>query len=146
MQTFVPIPDFALSAKSLDDKRLGKQRVETLQILNALTGLSKGWTNHPATRMWRGHERALTNYGLAICEEWIHRGFNDSCHAKISLFYKKFSDTGMPDWWNDDRVHDSHKSNLMRKFPLHYDQFDWEVSDDLPYYWPTCNCRKHHHS
>ena len=36
MQTFLPFPDFVASARSLDRLRLGKQRVETLQILNAL--------------------------------------------------------------------------------------------------------------
>lgn len=33
MQTFLPYPDFALSAKVLDNKRLGKQRLEAKQIL-----------------------------------------------------------------------------------------------------------------
>ncbi len=36
MQTFLPYPDFARSAAVLDPARLGKQRVETLQILRAL--------------------------------------------------------------------------------------------------------------
>ena len=36
MQTFLPYPDFAESAKVLDNKRLGKQRVECLQIMKAL--------------------------------------------------------------------------------------------------------------
>ena len=33
MQTFLPYADFAQSAKALDPKRLGKQRVETIQIV-----------------------------------------------------------------------------------------------------------------
>lgn len=36
MQTFLPFPDFKQSAQCLDNKRLGKQRVECLQILKAL--------------------------------------------------------------------------------------------------------------
>jgi len=36
MQTFLPFPDFEESAYALDQKRLGKQRVETLQIMQAL--------------------------------------------------------------------------------------------------------------
>lgn len=36
MQTFLSYPDFTQSSKCLDDKRLGKQRVECLQILNTL--------------------------------------------------------------------------------------------------------------
>jgi hypothetical protein len=36
MQTFLPYPDFQTSAKILDNKRLGKQRVEAKQILEIL--------------------------------------------------------------------------------------------------------------
>lgn len=84
MQTFLPYRSFIESAKCLDNKRLGKQRVEVLQILNTLTGKSNGWSNHPAVRMWRGYERALCAYGLEVCEEWHYeRGFKDTCWTKI---------------------------------------------------------------
>ena len=53
MQTFLPFPDYIQSARALDYKRLGKQRVEALQILNTLTGRSEGWSQHPAVKMWR---------------------------------------------------------------------------------------------
>jgi hypothetical protein len=36
MQTFLPYEDFTLSAQVLDYRRLGKQRVEALQIYNVL--------------------------------------------------------------------------------------------------------------
>lgn len=36
MQTFLPYPDFKKSASVLDNKRLGKQRLECLQILRTL--------------------------------------------------------------------------------------------------------------
>src|SRR4051794_10899397 len=55
VQTFLPYADFDASAAVLDDRRLGKQRVETMQVLRALVFPSyRGWKNHPATRMWRG--------------------------------------------------------------------------------------------
>ena len=41
MQTFLPYRNFRKSLQSLDDKRLGKQRVETFQILNNLLGRPK---------------------------------------------------------------------------------------------------------
>lgn len=47
-----PTPKFIDTAKILDYRRLGKQRVETWQVLLALGGKSKGWVNHPAVRMW----------------------------------------------------------------------------------------------
>ena len=58
MQTFLPYTDFIKSAKCLDYKRLGKQRVEAKQILNILLGetTKAGWTNHPAVLMWSGYE------------------------------------------------------------------------------------------
>lgn len=41
MQTFLPYADFSMSAKCLDYRRLGKQRVEAMQILNAIRGEKK---------------------------------------------------------------------------------------------------------
>jgi len=37
MQTFLPYPDFARCAAVLDPLRLGKQRVEVLQLMRANT-------------------------------------------------------------------------------------------------------------
>ena len=46
MQTFLPYEDFRESVRSLDDKRLGKQRVEAYQIISALTGRPRKMGNH----------------------------------------------------------------------------------------------------
>lgn len=44
MQTFLPYPNFAASARVLDNRRLGKQRVECVQILKAIQpGYATGW-------------------------------------------------------------------------------------------------------
>ena len=64
MLTFLPYADFGLSARCLDRKRLGRQRVECLQILRTLRGVSTGWRNHPAVKMWQGCENTLALYGL----------------------------------------------------------------------------------
>ena len=71
MQTFLPYKDFTKSAKALDNKRLGKQRVEVKQILNALDGKSKGWTNHPATNMWRDMKQPLHNTALRFARSGL---------------------------------------------------------------------------
>ena len=65
VNTFLPYDDFYDSAKVLDMKRLGKQRVEAMQLVNANLGLTVGWRNHPCAVMWRGHEDALAMYGPA---------------------------------------------------------------------------------
>lgn len=109
MQTFLPYPSFAQSARVLDRARLGKQRVETLQILQVLTGNrlvssvrspaggttplardswrlearhATGWSHHPAVLMWNGHLPGLLDYQRAICAEWTARGYRDTCWEK----------------------------------------------------------------
>jgi hypothetical protein len=67
MQTFLPYANFSRTASVLDMKRLCKQRVETLQVMKALSDPSYGWQNHPAVKMWRGHRGALMMYQEAIC-------------------------------------------------------------------------------
>jgi hypothetical protein len=141
MQTFIPEPDYIGSVAVLDNKRLGKQRVETLQIMNVLAGLSKGWVNHPAVKMWRGHEYGLLLYQVATCNEWTGRGYKDTCLDKTTaVFDSNFSRPNSeynPEWWGDYRVHASHRSNLLRKDPDHYRQYWPEDSDKLEYYWPV---------
>src|SRR5437763_7034868 len=84
MQTFLPVADFADSARLLDSPRLGKQRVETLQILRALELPDYGWANHPAVLMWRGRTPALAAYGVAMVRVWRGRGFADTTHTQIA--------------------------------------------------------------
>ena len=80
MQTFLPFPDFQKSLECLDNKRLNKQKVENLQILNILLNRTtgKGWRNHPATKMWRGYENALKHYQNLTIDECIKRGMKNS--------------------------------------------------------------------
>ena len=143
MQTFVPETSFTDSVRVLDRQRLGKQRVETLQIMNALVGESKGWTNHPATRMWRGYEDALLVYQMHTVREWKARGYKDTCWEKTCAVYAKHFgeidpfDVSIPHWWGDDRVHDSHKSALVFKDPVWYNQVYPDVVGEYNYYWPV---------
>ena len=71
MQTFLPYPSFERSARVLDRARLGKQRVEALQVLRAVTIPTYGWRNHPVAKMWRGYIPALTKYALEVTDVWI---------------------------------------------------------------------------
>lgn len=48
-----PITNIRYTAKILDDRRLGKQRVEAKQIIDAIEKGGKGWSRHPATAAWR---------------------------------------------------------------------------------------------
>ena len=131
----MPDSDYEGSAKSLDNKRLGKQRVEAYQILNALTGKSNGWVHHPATRMWRGYEWQLANYGYVICQEWIARGFDDSLSDHFKQYMADNSRCIKPWWVNNRALQLTHQSNLLRKDWDFYSQ-QFRVPDDLPYLWP----------
>jgi hypothetical protein len=137
MQTFIPYSNFSKSAKCLDNKRLGKQRVECYQILKALSNPSYGWQNHPAVKMWRGYENALVIYGLAICNEWKKRGFKDTCYDKIIEFADTTKKIINPSFIGRQDFHRSHKSKLLSKNPEHYSQFNWKVPNNLEYVWPN---------
>jgi hypothetical protein len=138
MQTFLPYPDFKESAKVLDYKRLGKQRVECKQILKALyDSYDKAWKNHVVTRMWRGYESALALYGLDICNEWISRGYKDNTRGFfIACLTDVKGPPETPKWFGDIRIHNSHKSKLLQKDFEFYSQWNWDVPIDLPYFWP----------
>ena len=143
MQTFLPYADFAKSAEVLDNKRLGKQRVETLQIIKALTQPGYGWQNHPAVKMWRGHLLQLLDYQYAICREWTDaRGYNDTCLDKsidivLSSDLRDALDSD-PVWLGNAALHVSHRSNLVRKDANYYaPRFEHGLSGDMPYIWPV---------
>jgi len=132
MQTFLPYPDFRDSAQILDYRRLGKQRLEAKQILNALLPTSKsGWRNHPAVRMWEGYEDALRLYHDVMIEEWILRGYNNNMPL-----YGIYPDVFLPDWIGDERLHASHRANLLRKDPIFYGKYGWSEDPEAPYWWP----------
>ena len=76
MQTFLPVADFTTSARILDWRRLGKQRVEAWMIHDLLTNPEsrwRSWRHHPVIRMWHGHEDALSLYFWSMVEEWLRR-------------------------------------------------------------------------
>lgn len=141
MQTFLPYADYGMSARALDYRRLGKQRVEGLQILNALQGLSKGWTQHPAARMWENHERHLLTYIAEVCSEWTLRGYQDTVMSKLPPL-SRFKRSGAPWWLHNAALHASHRSNLLRKDPTFYAQYQWTEPPTLPYWWPTEHTKK----
>ena len=114
MQTFLPYESFEKSAQVLDWRRRGNQRVEGMQIINAITGKKrkdgkpyKGWINHPCSVMWKDYVPALKHYTNVIIQEWITRGYNNNM---------EFYDTGkiiMPDWIGNEKFHSSHRANLL---------------------------------
>lgn len=150
MQTFLPYKDFRESAICLDYRRLLNQPKEVLESLCILLNVQPNWMtdkwwkrcqhhrNHPAVLMWKGYERALMIYGLTMCVNCVTRGYKNVYYHKILAMSDYMSkDLIMPPWLGNETFHISHRSNLLRKKPEHYKQFNWNVTDNLPYYWPS---------
>jgi hypothetical protein len=149
MQTFLPYPDFGSSARALDPKRLGKQRVEAIQVLRGLTRATYGWRHHPVVKMWAGYEEALVRYGLDVCAVWCATGRADTCAATLAGDLAAACGTtairtqaelaaagDLPSWLGDEGLHRSHRSALLRKDPAFYRPRFGDLPDDLPYVWP----------
>jgi hypothetical protein len=146
VQTFLPYPEFARCAAVLDVRRLGKQRVEALQVLRATSVPGYGWRHHPAATMWTGYAEALVCYGLAICRAWTDRGWADTVATTLVADFgrparsqEELAAAGeLPNWLGLAELHRSHQSALIRKDPAHYRPiFGDDVPDDLPYVWPV---------
>jgi hypothetical protein len=146
VQTFLPYADFRRSAEVLDAKRLGKQRVECLQVLRGLTVPTYGWRHHPAVTMWRGYDEALGRYTFTVCAAWVERGHADTVAATMAAelglatvrTQEELAEAGaIPPWLGDEAFHRSHRSALLRKDPELYGSVFTDVPDDLPYVWPS---------
>ena len=137
MQIFLPYEDFKKSLRTLDNKRLGKQRVETYQIISAISRRPKldgtpykGWLNHPCTIMWKNHLPALKQYLNYSIMEWIERGFKNTMNFEIVN-----EEIVIPSFVGNERFHSSHRANLLKKEPEFYSKYGWTENPTDPYVW-----------
>jgi hypothetical protein len=162
MQTFVPVTDsFESIAKVLDRQRLNKQALEGWQILMTLLELDprgnhrapKGWVNHPAVKMWRGHEMALYVYIQAMVNEWKRRGYKSTIGDKAKATITRALQLGLitessvnPEWMSDytwyKQIASSHREALLNKNYEWYSQFGWAEDpghqpESYDYVWPV---------
>lgn len=129
VNTFIPYSSFRKCAKVLDNKRLGKQRVEAKQIINVIKKIKKdpnaksangktlAWSRHPVVLMWKDHVPALKLYYNCIVDEWISRGYLNTM--------KKFRVTKftIPWFMHNKQVIESFRAALLRKNHAHYSRF-----------------------
>lgn len=133
--TFVPHWDIDEIARTLDYKRLGKQRVEAFQIYKIVTNQNKGngWVNHPAVRAWRGYPCALAMYTNAMIKEWVRRGYRNTMVFLPHCKHPKF-----PPWWGtNEGVIMSHRASLNRKLPSFYTFENLGEYETKGYVWPV---------
>ena len=135
MQTFVPeTTSFTSIAQVLDRQRLNKQALEGWQILMTLLELDpqgnhrvpKGWVNHPAVKMWRGHEMAL--YLRAVQLGIITEASSNPYWISNQEQFKEIAS--------------SHRVALLNKDYEWYSQFGWPEDrgykpETYEYIWPV---------
>jgi hypothetical protein len=131
----LPWQDYQRSVADLDDKILGKQRIECLQIARG------GTRSHPCFDAWKGYELSVCDYGVLACMEWIQRGFKDTTLEKLQAEIDRLTAAkaypGPPKWWGREDIHDAYKARLVQKRPGHYgplypgvapiDELDWSM-------------------
>ena len=139
MQTFLPYSDFKKSAKNLDYRRLGKQRVEAMQIYNILLVGMGGFAHHPAVNMWRGYDEMLKLYFNFFVQEWIDRGYKNN----YELFKIDETKLERPWWLGNENFHRAMRSRLIEKKPDYYlSLFPEDLGfNDGKYFWPVMENR-----
>lgn len=150
MITYVTHRGYGATAAALDDRKLGRQRVEAQEIFNTLT-LGEELPKDPVYRMWEGYEFALGIYCMMLCMEFtMHRGIADKIFWEVAAALKemKRSDASFsmehPPWHDDKDVMRSHRSNLLRLQNEgdavaghdYLKHFGKATPKNMPYLWP----------
>ena len=135
VKVHLPYPDYKESLRVLHDRHLVKQQKCIYQILNG------NWSNHPASIMWRGYRWQLANYGLYTADELRRRNLYNVDHFDWFLHRREtYPDNvshDMPSWFDNNRLHASHRCYLLSKDNSYYSQYCWGLEPHVPYYWPV---------
>lgn len=137
MQTFLPYPNFAVSAMFLSDEHLDRQRTEARQVQTAvqkiegLIPMGDGlplWASLPVVDMWRGHVLALMLYGDCMVREWVRRGYENHMPLMMPDVLAPYvrQEVVMPPWLGDEEMHSIHRAGLLFEDPEFYSQYGWD--------------------
>ena len=136
MMTFLPYPNYIRSAQVLDNKRLGKQRLEAMQLINILENKTtgKGWRSHPALKMWIGYTNSLKYYCNCCIDEWIYRGYKNTM-----IKYDVDHQNEDPWWIGNKDFHRAMRARLIVKDRNYYfPKFRLDDGfNDGKYFWPV---------
>lgn len=142
LMTLLPLPDFDASARCLDRQRLSRQCQDARMILEALLGRAHTAKRlpQPGVQMWKGYEKALALYGIAVCE----RSSSPAIHDNLRTWFVYMVEPGpsgvvhvkWPKWFGHKDFHASHRSYLLKHSPEFYGPLGWPDGPDLPLVWP----------
>lgn len=130
MQVFMPYTNIIESVKCLDNKRLGKQRIEIKYMLEMMYGM---WPErkHPVIEMWEDYPRFLHIIYKFTVKEWIIRGCKNT--LPTSLEFVK-TDPIPPPWLKDYTY--QYKALLLHKdYEFYSKEFDTDIEpiSKIPY-------------
>ena len=114
MQVFIIGTPFE-TASILDKRRLNKQIIECKQILQALSGESKAWSNHPAIIQYRSHQMWLIDYMKCLVAYQEGNMFSAQMFSAACEHIKPF--------WHCQDYFDQMKRRLYTKDPVFYADF-----------------------
>lgn len=85
-------------------------------------GTPRGYQNHAAVKMWRGHTRALCAYLLDLTACWRERGYDEPVTAAEyrAVAATSLTDDQRPIWWSTTPLHRQHTASLVNRNPEHY--------------------------
>lgn len=147
MMIYMTRMSYGKSAADLRDADLHSCMTRGHELFDVLTGATKSDSyskNSPVKGMWRGYEYALGIYVMMSGMEWCYRrgfaghksfwpvfkGIQELKHYDKDFVYE------VPPWFRDTDVLASHRSNLVRRDPLTYED-TWHVCpQNWPYLWP----------
>jgi hypothetical protein len=151
MQTFLIDKDLQNSSQLLDYRRLGKQRVEAIQVADVLlrkAGLlndgKKGWINHVVLSYWYNEEGnwlpALLDYTQVTIDEWISRGYKNTIDLtkwrNLVGQYPYLFRFDNPPWAKyADEIILTHRAKLLQKDTVYYMNTFMEHNIAIPFNW-----------
>lgn len=147
MIIFLTSMSYGRTAEDLDTARLHAAQNQGSALFDMLTGIKDpgNLKHHPVLSMWRGYEFALGIYVMSCGLEWcFQRGFAENkSFWNVARGIKEIKNDDpnfvyeVPPWFRDRDVILSHRSNLLRRSPEHYED-KWELCpEDWPYFWPV---------
>ena len=126
MQIFIPYSSPIKVAKCLDPKRLNKQIIECDQIIKAIKGETKAWTNHPVVKMYSGHLRWVGLYKECL------ESYKNGC-PNLARYLSAQADMIKPSWMTEALCR-AHRRRLVAKDSQFYKTFwDYGISE-INYY------------
>jgi hypothetical protein len=131
---YFPFPDFDQTIASFDLKMKRSQIKQVSMTLDDLGGVIYVERRTPKlppkhVQAWRGYEKALLRYGLALWTDMLPGAQRHSptrfAHYALEEAKPRFADDEdvLPPWWGNHLIHESHQKALVSK-----------KKDDI--YWP----------